>query len=219
MIAQSQIPPQPPNLPQYIGKTAAIAATLWRQIPKLQTATDPCERRYLFTGPPGLGKTDLAEHLAAALAGDTYERVHAGMALNVESLNGQSCTVDVVRRWQDAGHYRPMFGACRVILVDEVDALSSAALNESRTYLDRMPLGTVFLATTNKPVNQLQEQLQSRFKVCYFETPKPAELQAWLTSTYQLPTDFAATVVQGAKGNVRAAKLDALAWREANACH
>jgi DNA polymerase III delta prime subunit len=204
----------PPNL--WIGKTARIAANLWKQIPKLQTTTDPCERRYLFTGDPGLGKTDVAEHLAAALADEEFDRVHARMAVNVEIINGQSCSIEVVRRWQELGHYRPLFGQCRVQLVDEVDGMSVAALNEIRSYLDRLPPATVFLATTNKRLDELQEQLQSRFKVCYFDKVMEQDIAMWLMDTYQIPSDYALSAAAGAKGNVRAAKIDALAWKEAN---
>jgi len=204
----------PPNF--WIGKTARIAANLWKQIPKLQTTTDPIERRYLFTGDPGLGKTDVAEHLAAALTGEDFERVHARMSVNTEIINGQSCSIEVVRRWQELGHYRPLFGQCRVQLIDEIDGMSLAALNEIRSYLDRLPPATVFLATTNKKTSELQEQLQSRFKVCYFDKASDAELLGWLTGTYGLPAGYAETVVKGAGGNVRAAKIDALAWKEAN---
>lgn len=202
----------PPNL--WVGKTARIAASLWKQIPKLQTTTDPCERRYLFTGPPGLAKTELAEYLAAALTGEDFARVHARMAINVEIINGQSCSIEVVRRWQEIGHYRPLFGQCRVILIDEVDGMSLAALNEIRSFLDRLPPATVFLATTNKPINELQEQLQSRFKVHYFEKVNEAELVDWLINTCHLPPAYAKQTAKGANGNVRAAKIDALAWLE-----
>jgi DNA polymerase III delta prime subunit len=205
----------PPNI--WIGKTARIAANLWKQIPKLQTIQDPCERRYLFTGQPGCGKTDVAEHLASALTGEDFDHVHARMAVNVEILNGQSCSIEVVRRWQEIGHYRPLFGACRVILVDEIDGMSPAALNEIRSFLDRLPPATVFLATTNKTVGELQEQLQSRFKVQFFEPIPDSILLAWLVNTFHLPADYASQVVAGVKGNARAARIDALSWLESQA--
>lgn len=202
------------NPPAYIGRTALIATNLWRQIPKLQTAIDPCERRYLFTGVPGVGKTDLAEHLAAAITGESFERVHARMAVNVEVVNGQSWSVELVRAWQAAGIYRPLFGDYRVYLVDEIDAISLAALCECRSFLDRLPRGTIFLATTNKPITELQEQLQSRFKVFTFAPVADAELCDWLVKTYDVPPEVAMTAAQGSKGNVRAAKTDVIAWKE-----
>jgi DNA polymerase III delta prime subunit len=200
--------------PQYVGKTALIAANLWRQVTKLQTTLDPCERRYLFTGKPGLGKTDLAEHFAAELTGDSFDHVHARMSINVEIVNGQSCSIEVVRRWQELGQYRPMFGDCRCIIVDEIDGMSPQALNEIRSFLDRLPPAMVFLATTNKETSELQEQLQSRFKVCAFERIPDATLLHWLINTYHLPTDYAQTVVAGVNGNARAARIDALSWQE-----
>jgi len=202
------------NPPNYIGKTARIASNLWKQIPKLQTTNDPLERRYLFTGLPGLGKTDMAEHLAAALTGEDVERIRARMAINTEIVNGQSCSIEVVRGWMNDGHYRPMFGACRVKIVDEVDGMSLAALNEIRSYLDRLPPATVFLATTNKPTSELQEQLQSRFKVCFFEPVSEIEITDWLIAEFKLPLGYAHQVAVGANGNVRAARIDALAYLE-----
>jgi len=203
------------NSPTYfIGKSARIAETLWRQIPKLQTVVDPCERRYLFTGSPGLGKSDLAERLAADLTGDSFERVHARMSLSVEVVNGQSMSVDIVRGWRSRGHYKPMFGNCWVIVADEIDAASPQALMELRSYLDALPIATIFLATTNKTVAELPETLQSRFKVQFFEAIPDAEMFDWLVGTYNLPASYARKVVAGAKGNARAAKTDALSWLE-----
>ena len=194
-------PNDPTNI--YGGKSARIAENLWRQIPKLQTVADPCERRYLFTGKAGLGKTDMAEHLAAALSGDSFERVHARMSLNVEIINGQSMSIDKVREWQQHGHYKPMFGNCWVVIADEIDAASPQALMELRSYLDRLPL-----ATTNKSVAELPETLQSRFKVMYFDPISDADMLAWLVDEYKLPAGYATQVIAGAKGNARAAKID-----------
>jgi DNA polymerase III delta prime subunit len=134
----------------------------------------------------------------------------------VEIVNGQSCTIEVVRRWQEIGHYRPLFGQCPVQLVDEIDGMSLAGLNEIRSYLDRLPPAIVFLATTNKTIDELQEQLQSRFKVCYFDKVTEPEIARWLVDAHQIPAGYAGQVAAGCKGNVRAAKLDALSWKENN---
>ena len=128
------------------------------------------DRRYLLTGKPGTGKSSIAEMLGRTLV--THE-------LGIEAINGQSCSVDRIREWQFHGQFAPMFGM-RVEMIDEIDAASAAALQQLRTYLDRLPNKTVIIGTTNRTVEDLPEQLQSRFKILYFD-PIPIDLIAdWL---------------------------------------
>ena len=203
------------NLTNWLGKTARIAETLRRAVPKLQTTKDVLERRYLFTGPPGVGKTTLAEEIAHLLTGDSLESIRGYSALNVQCVNGQSVSVDLVRQWQDAGRYRAMTGRPQVVIIDEIDQMGLAALGQARTWLDRLCPGWVVFATTNQPLDMLQDQLQSRFKVCAFEKIKAADISHWLQVTYQLDPAAANQTAEGVNGNIRSAKLDALNLIEA----
>src|SRR5476651_787251 len=125
----------------YIGKSGKIAALLFNQIPKLTApGCSIADRRYLFTGKPGLAKSAIAEMLGRALV--THE-------LGIEAINGQSCSVDRIREWQFHGQFAPMFGM-RVQIIDEIDMASTAALSQLRTYLDRLPSKTVIIGTTNR---------------------------------------------------------------------
>jgi DNA polymerase III delta prime subunit len=187
---------------QFIGKSGKIAALLIKQIPKLTEAGCPLmERRYLFTGKPGLGKSAIAEMLGNALV------THP---LGVEAVNGQSCSVDRIREWQLHGQFAPMFGM-RVQIVDEIDSASTGAHSQLRTYLDKLPGKTVFIATTNRTVEELPEQLQSRFKIFYFD-PVPIEIIAeWLQGRFpRLGSALAASIAIQSNGNVRAAETVAL---------
>ena len=195
----------------YIGKSGKIAALLFNQIPKLTApGCSIMDRRYLFTGKPGLGKSAIADMLARALV--THE-------LGIESLNGQSCSVDRIREWSFHGQFHPMFGM-RVQIVDEIDAASTAAHNELRTYLDKLPSKTVFIATTNRTVEDLPEQLQSRFKILYYD-PIPIEVIAdWLQAKFpRLGAAMAGSIAIQSNGNVRAAETVAMSvadnWVEA----
>ena len=195
----------------FIGKSGKIASLLFNQIPKLTApGCSIMDRRYLFTGKPGLGKSAIAEMVGRALV--TQE-------LGIESLNGQSCSVDRIREWQLFGRFYPMFGM-RVQIVDEIDAASTAAHNELRSYLDKLPVKTVFIGTTNRTVEELPEQLQSRFKILYFD-PIPLEVIAdWLQSKFpRLGTAMAGSIAIQSNGNVRAAETVAMSvadnWVEA----
>lgn len=187
---------------QFIGKSGRIAALLFNQIPKLTAPDCPImDRRYLFTGKPGLGKSAIAEMLGRALT------THM---LGVETVNGQSCSIDLVREWSYFGRFYPMFGM-RVQIVDEIDSMSSAALCEIRTYLDKLPSKTVFIGTTNRAIEDLPEQLQSRFKAMYFE-PVPLEIIAeWLQVKFpRLGEAMAGSIAIQSNGNVRAAETVAM---------
>lgn len=159
------------------------------------------DRRYLFTGKPGLAKSAIAEMLGRALV--THE-------LGIEAINGQSCSVDRIREWQFHGQFAPMFGM-RVQIVDEIDMASTAALSQLRTYLDRLPSKTVFIGTTNRAVEDLPEQLQSRFKILFFD-PIPIELIAdWLQQKFpRLGAAMAESIAIQSNGNVRAAECVAM---------
>src|SRR5262245_51433575 len=126
----------PTSADHWIGKTNRIAATLFKKVPRIHANPhiDRLDRCWLFVGPPGCGKTSLAEALAHKLA----EHPAA-----IELLNGQSCTIEVVRAWRMEQTSRPLWGKLFVKLIDEVDAASLAACNEIRTYLDRLPPYTV----------------------------------------------------------------------------
>lgn len=189
----------------WIGKTGVIARTLFHQAPTIRAnpASDPLDRCLLFTGAPGNGKTTLAEALSAELCDDPV--------FGVESINGQSLSVERVRQWMHSGVYKPLHGGMHVKLIDEIDGGSTAAFNEMRTYLDRLPSHTVVLATTNKSTNELQEQLQSRFQIWKFDPIAQATLHLWLIQTFHLAREVAHEIAERSGGNVRAATADAKA--------
>ena len=104
-----------------------------------------------------------------------------------------------------------MFGM-RVQIVDEIDAASAAAHNELRTYLDNHSrIKTIFIGTTNRTVEELPEQLQSRFKILYFD-PIPIEIIAdWLQIKFpRLGAAMAGSIAIQSNGNVRAAETVAM---------
>jgi hypothetical protein len=151
--------PKPKAADEFIGDARANARAVFGKIQQLKNGAelDPLDRCWLFAGPPGVGKTSLAEAAARELAENQ---------IDIEQVNGQSCSIDVVRRWREDGWYSQK--SIRVRIVDEIDAASPAAQMELRTYLDKLPKSTVFIATSNKSFAEIPEQLQSRFKIYDF---------------------------------------------------
>jgi DNA polymerase III delta prime subunit len=185
----------------FIGKTSTIAAALFAQVPRLKAEprTHPLDRCFLFYGPPGTGKTSLAECLALALAENPLE---------IEQRNGQSTSVETIREWMLQGAYLPMFGTLRVKLIDEIDAMSLAACNEARTWLDKLGPATVVIGTTNR--DDLQEQLRSRCQCIRIDKAKTSEIYQWL-KRQGLSEEEAERIAGRSDGNVRAALAEAKA--------
>ena len=163
----------------YIGRTGIIDAVLRSKIPLITSGqlTDPIERRLLFTGPPGVAKTDLARALALVIAEHP---------LNVEFRMGTQLNVEVVREWLRSAAYRPLYGRFQVKIMDELDTVPTTAITELRQYLDALPPGMVLFATTNKPVQQLAEPLQTRFMVYKFHGVQTTQVADYLQTRFPL---------------------------------
>lgn len=196
----------PTKSEDFCGKTARIAALLFKKADALKSS-DSCAK-WLFSGAPGLGKSRLAEVLARDLA-------HHPSA--IEQLNGQSLSVDLVRDWERSLCYKPIGGQRWVKILDEVDCASPAALNELRTYLDRIKSGAVIIATTNKTLKELPAQLQSRFFPFVFEPITPEAFADWMVSQWGFDRAVALDIGQRNMGCVRSALIDCEAHMDAKA--
>jgi replication-associated recombination protein RarA len=151
------------------------------------------------------GKTSLADAFSAALAGHP---------LAIEKINGVRCDIETVRRWMDTACYAPLIGTVNIKYVDEIEGASRDACKGLRTYLQDIPTHTVFLATTNLPLKELPEQIASRCKPYYFERIPTHDIAHWLAEKFNIALDQAMRFAAGAKGDVRAAKGDVLAYLE-----
>jgi DNA polymerase III delta prime subunit len=195
----------------FIGKTQLIALVLQAKIPRLKPTlhstspspghSNPIDRRWLFTGPAGVGKSALAKSLGLELAGHP---------LNLDTRMGTALSVDLIRDWVRNAPYRPLIGDMTIRLVDELDTVPPTALCELRGYLDELPASVVFIATTNRPVKDLAEPLQSRFQVWKFDPVQTSVIVDYLVQQFpQLAPDRLADIATKAAGNVRAAIADA----------
>ena len=192
----------------YAGKTGTIDGVIRAKFPDLRSGRlKPIFRCFLFTGPAGCGKTDLAVRLANDLAGNP---------LNITFRIGTAVTVDEVRDWRRNAPYRSIFGGLTVRIMDEVDTVPKAGVTELREHMFFLPPWEVIFATTNLPVSQLHEPLQSRFKVEQFERVNTNQVAEWLVRQFpDVPADDLCEIARKSAGNVRAAEADADSMRDA----
>ncbi|HVM51277.1 MAG TPA: AAA family ATPase [Candidatus Acidoferrum sp.] len=191
----------------YIGRTGIVDAIIRTQvIPRLpDPALDPLERKLLFSGPPGLAKTELAMQLALAITGHP---------LNVEFKMGTQISVEVVRDWLRSAPYRPLWGQFTVKVIDEVNTIPPTAVTELRQFLDFLQPWTVVIATTNLEPCKLAEPLQTRFTIYKFDRVPARLVAAHLIEKFpEVPPDQLAQIANKTAGDVRAAKADAAQQR------
>jgi replication-associated recombination protein RarA len=190
------------RIDQLIGPAREIATTLLCKVQRVKAGEDENDPILLW-GDAGVAKSTVAYMLGLAWAGGEFSFRH---------YNGQEMTVELVRDWRNKMHFRPLsgLGDCSVILVDEIDAGSKAALGELRMFLDTMPDWCGFIATTNKQPVQLDESIQTRFYDREMLGASGREIQAWLMAQGAPPTT-AQKIVQACGGNVRQARLE---WKK-----
>ncbi|MBE2180159.1 MAG: AAA family ATPase [Chthoniobacterales bacterium] len=189
-----------PRKPQdLIGHAGRVAAALVAKAERVKLSGGGPMKLLLY-GPPGVGKTSVAEMTALALCG--------GQALAIEDFNGREITLETVRRWMDGLAYGSLFGGGEARIVNELDRASKESQDLLLTYLDKLRPGRAFLGTSNLQLDLLTERLQTRFQVWKIAAPDTGEIAAWLVRRWKAPKALAHEIALGCGGCVRAALAD-----------
>ena len=182
-----------------IGPAATCAKALVAKARRFREAGSGT-MKVLIYGPPGIGKTTVAEIVARELTGEH--------TLSVEDHNGKEITVEAVRRWMETLSYSSMWGDWSVRIVNELDRCSRDSQDLLLTYLDRMNTGKAVIGTSNLQLDLLSERFQTRFQAWKIVGPTSDEIARWLMRRWKTPKMLANQIAVGCGGCVRAALSD-----------
>ena len=160
--------------------------------------------KVLLYGAPGVGKTEISNHLAATLTGAS--------PFAVESINGKELDLAKVKEWRHNLRYGNLFAPWDVKIVNEVDKASADAQVLMLTLMDELPARRAIIATSNLQLDLLHERFQTRFMQYKVEAPTTEEIAQVLAKRFPgLRADAYPQIAVGSGGNVRAALADARA--------
>ncbi len=159
-----------------------IAQTLKNAI-----ATGNIHHAFLFSGTRGVGKTTSARILASMLnctgegekpcgVCDSCKAIAAGSSMDVTEIDAASNNgVDDMREVLDGTQYPPMSSKYRILIIDEVHALSKAAWNSMLKTLEEPPSYLIFIFATTE-INKVLPTILSRVLSFEFKRLSPPQI-------------------------------------------
>ena len=131
--------------------------------------THPVHPVWMLCGPRGIGKATLAYKIASMVYGNVGDFFIIDLSRNVDKdgkvkPDGKSISVYTVRAMIEKMQMSSMSGDWRVVLIDAVDELNTAASNAILKLLEEPPAKTLFLLVTHQLANVLPT-VRSRARV------------------------------------------------------
>ena len=131
--------------------------------------THPIHPVWMLTGPKGIGKATLAYKIAKMVYGNVGDFFIIDQERNIDKdgkpkPDGKVISVYTVRAMIDKMQMSSMSGDWRVVLIDSVDQLNTAASNAILKLLEEPPAKTLFLLVVHQLANVLPT-VRSRARV------------------------------------------------------
>ncbi len=146
------------------GDTLRNFMTAWEQ-----RDVHPIHPVWMLTGPMGIGKATLAYKIAKMVYGNVGDFFIVDIDRNIDKsgnikADGKVISVYTVRAMIDKMQMSSMSGDWRVVLIDSVDQLNTAASNAILKLLEEPPAKTLFLLVVHQLANVLPT-VRSRARV------------------------------------------------------
>jgi len=176
--------------------------------------TQEMTHAWLFTGPPGSGRSNAALAFAAALVCKTggcnectdCKTAIIGSHADVELIKteGLSIKIDEVRELITRASWSPAVGNYRVVVIEDADRLTESAANALLKAIEEPGLRTVWLLCAPSATDVLPT-IRSRTRSLVLRTPSVSAVADLLQREKFSPAmaDFAARASQGHIGRAR----------------
>ncbi len=178
---------------------------------------------WLFTGPPGSGRSNAARAFAAALLCDqggcgsclACRTALAGSHADVTRVvtDQPVIRVDAVRELVRHAALAPAGNRWQLMIVEDADRLTDSAADALLKSIEEPPPRTVWLLCA-PTVEDVAPTIRSRCRSLVLRTPPTAAVAAYLTERDKVPAPVAAFAARASQGHIGRAR--ALALNEAS---
>jgi DNA polymerase-3 subunit delta' len=195
---------------EVISQPEAVAELL-REIEK----SNQIHHAWLFTGPPGSGRSELAFAFAAALvcpAGGCAEcnacsMVRVGNHPDVQVLNTErvQISIDEVSEFIEKSEQMPALANYRIMIVEDADRMAERTSNLLLKSLEEPPRGTIWMLCAPSE-SDLLPTIRSRVRRIMLKVPSVEEVARLLVEKYSVSENLALTSAAQAQSHVGMAR-------------
>jgi DNA polymerase III subunit delta' len=197
---------------ELVGQTAAVA-TLRRAVAREPHAMS---HAWLFTGPPGSGRSNAARAFAAALECDTggcgecsacrtsLSGAHPDVTLVRTEL--LSIGVDEVRELVRRSAMSPTLGRWQVIAIEDADRITERGADALLKSIEEPPPRTVWILCA-PTVDDVVATVRSRCRLLTLQTPSIPAVARLLETRDGIPPELAAYAARVSQGHIGRARV------------